>query len=477
MPLINFSGLASGIDSEALIEAITEARTAQRITPNEEDIAELEDENSALDELRTLLTELQDLALDFTSLNGGAVAKQADSSDETLITALANNSAVSGTYEVTVSQLAENATFSWDTPTFGDINDVVDGAINDGDPAANRTVSFTVGSGASAETVDIVMTSTMTAADWVSEFNSNSNLASANLVNVGSTTTPDYAIVITTKNVGLEKGQITVPPTVGSSISVWNTPPTGQYSVDQAQDAEFSVSGIAGTISRSSNTVTDVIPNVTLSLEGVDALSPVTITVEDDVSTTVSRVQEFGDKYNEIVEFINENNLISRDDTDPDALNVFGPLASTRVDDGVLTALRAAITGSSYSNGTEIKIFADLGFETQRDGTLKLDPEDLEEAISKEPDSVAQILANFGDEVAVTGGVIDQYIRFNGLLDITTDGNDDQIDDLNERIARAQASIDQEVASLRRRFAALESLVGRLQSEQSALTSALAGLG
>ena len=98
MPLINFAGLASGIDSEALIEAITDATRQTRVEPNETKIGELEDENDAIEELKTMLTELKDITEGFTSLSGGVVAKQASSSDETVLTASASNTALDGTY-------------------------------------------------------------------------------------------------------------------------------------------------------------------------------------------------------------------------------------------------------------------------------------------------------------------------------------------------------------------------------------------
>ena len=55
MPLINFSGLASGIDSESLIEATVEARRSTRVEPKEKEVTELEGANTALQELTTLL--------------------------------------------------------------------------------------------------------------------------------------------------------------------------------------------------------------------------------------------------------------------------------------------------------------------------------------------------------------------------------------------------------------------------------------
>jgi flagellar hook-associated protein 2 len=121
-------------------------------------------------------------------------------------------------------------------------------------------------------------------------------------------------------------------------------------------------------------------------------------------------------------------------------------------------------------------VFADLGITTQRDGTLKLDTAKLQEAISAEVGSVSTILQSFADTTALTTGTTDQYTRFNGLLDIVTQANQTTIDDLNKRIAEAEAQIQRQADQLKARYARMESQMGKLQSQQSSLPSALAGL-
>src|SRR5580765_3148268 len=113
MPTINFSGIASGIDSEALIKATSDAATQVRITPSQNKINELVDTDTSLDTLRTKLADLQTLALQFASLNGGGVSKQGISSDETIASATASNGANNGTYSLTVTALAKNETYTF----------------------------------------------------------------------------------------------------------------------------------------------------------------------------------------------------------------------------------------------------------------------------------------------------------------------------------------------------------------------------
>jgi len=201
------------------------------------------------------------------------------------------------------------------------------------------------------------------------------------------------------------------------------------------------------------------------------------VSVTTDVSGTTAKVSDFINAYNEVVEFIAQNNQITREQQGNNVTNTFGPLSKTRVDDNVLTQIRSAISSSTYSSGTEIKIMADLGITTQRDGTLKFDSATFSTALSKEPTSVNSILTTFGDTVGLTGGTIDLYTRFGGLFDTTINGNKSQIDNLNDRIALIEEQIARTEASMRARFARLEASVGRMQNQQGALTSAIAQLG
>ena len=77
---INFSGLASGIDTAALIQASSDATRAARVTPSQKRVTELEETNAAADELSNKLDLLKASLKGFTTLNGGGVSKTATSS-------------------------------------------------------------------------------------------------------------------------------------------------------------------------------------------------------------------------------------------------------------------------------------------------------------------------------------------------------------------------------------------------------------
>lgn len=472
MPLINFSGLASGIDSESLIEATVEARRSTRVEPKEKEVTELEGANTALQELTTLLNDFKTQLLDFTSLNGGGVSKTVSSSDETAVTAVASNAATGGTYTITaIDQLATNHTYTF-TEGISDPTAAIMGAGEEGQ------LDVTIGS----ESFSLSVDDTTTFNDLVNDFNAATDKGSAQLINVAAPgQTADYRLVITSNNVGEENGLITIDTTTNVTASPNLDTYLDSVAADAvdipAQNALFTLQGV-GQIERSSNTINDVIQGVTLSLEDANITTSVTIQVKNDSSGTESAVRTLIEKYNEIVEFISENNEVTRNDSGREVENIFGPLANTRVDDGALTALRGKITASSYDITTNaVRIFADLGITTARDGTLAFNADNFQEALSNEPDSVNEILKKFADETAVSGGLIEQYTRFNGLIDTIENANTKRIENLNDQIARAEEFIEKEATQIRLRFARLEANISRMQSQQAALTSALAGLG
>lgn len=471
MPTINFAGLASGIDTNALIDATSEATRQTRVKPSQTKVEELEATNDAFSTLVEKLNGLKSqLQTEFSSLAGGGVSKAATSSKESVASATATNAATNGSYAVTVGALATNHTLTFTNGTgYASSSTPIQSSLTGAESAADRTVSFTIGTGAEQETVSVEVTGpTYTVGDFVTAFNAGSDKAEASLVNVGTASSPEYYIVISSNYEGIERGEI--GDTYGAALT--NLSNGANRNESAATNASFSIAGI-GTITRGTNSVADVIPGVTLSLVSTGTA---TVKVSEDAATTQSKIQEFVDLYNEIIGFVGENNQITREETGTDTTNVFAALASTRTDDNALSALRTKLSESRADSGSTVRIFADLGIETQRDGTLKFNTNKFQTAVSTEPGSVSAVLQDFADMVSGTGGTIDVFTRFNGIIDVTVNGNKTLITNLNSRISDAEKQIERAEDSMRQRFARLESLMGKLQQQQSSLTSALAGL-
>jgi flagellar hook-associated protein 2 len=467
MAALTFSGIASGLDTQALIDATTNASRQSKVKPSQTRVTELTATNTAFEELTTKLETLQSNLRQFSTLEGGGVSKTGTSSKESVVSATATASATNASYEVTVNTLASNHTYSFNN-TYASPTSAIQSTLTGAEPVANRTVTFTVGTGGEQETVSVEITNgSYTVQNYVDAFNAASTKARASLVNVGTTASPSYKIVLTSLYEGTSKGTIT-RTALGAALTNLSG-----FSQSAAANASVTITGI-GTITRTSNSISDIIPGVTLSLSSTGTA---TVKIAEDVPATITRVQDFVDSWNDIVTFLDENNRITTEQDGQTTKNTFAPLSSSRIDDNALFALRSALSATVASGGSAVRVFADLGITTQRDGTLRFDTAKLQEAISAEVSSVSSVLTTFADSVALTNGTVDQYVRFNGLLDTTIQANQTTIDDLNKRIAEAEAQIQRQADQLRQRYARLESQMGKLQSQQQSLTAALSGLG
>jgi len=470
MSAVSFSGLASGIDSKALIQAALDQQRAAYEKPLEQKITDYQDTNSAFSKLHDLLNTLKSAADKFRTLNGSALSKQAGSSDETILLATAANSATNGTYSITTSQLAKNATFSFkSTATYSSADSAINASINNGASSASRTVNVLTGTGTDQESVDVVIDDSTTLNQFVSQFNSTSTKATASVINVGTSASPDYRIAIVSNNQGSSKGELSV--SVGSEVTSAGTGAFNSNTLQQATDATFSISGISGTITRSTNSISDVIPGLTFELQSTGTAS---ITVADDKDKTTSTIQDFVTAYNDVVKFISENSQITqeKDSKTNEINNIFGPLASTSLDDNVISALRSSLV-SSRTTGRTVNSLADLGITTQRDGTLALDTDTLNNALSADPEGIRTITQNLGDDLASVGGTIDQFTRFAGLLDQATQSNNSLITQMQNRISDFEKNLSQQEQSMTAQYANLEVLISKLQSQQNSLTSVL----
>lgn len=466
MAIAQFSGLASGIDSGALIDAIIEAReTRNEIRRNQ--ISHLESENDALEEINTKLLALSDLVDAFRTANGGGVSKKATSSDPTVATAIAGSNAPGASLSLEVTSVADTATQSIynGTTAWDSLSDV----FNSG--SGSETIDITIGDGASAEliTVNIEKGST-TVNDVISQINEDANADGriyASAVNVGTDAAPEYQIVLTTLKQGVSEGKLTVALSGGIDEALTSA-------VDQATNAVFSIQGINGTIQRETNSVSDVISGMTLVLSKAGSA---TISVSNDASGTAEKVNEIIEAFNDIVNFVNENNTVTQSDDDDDGTIIYGSLAQARVDDDFLSQFRLELSGASSDSGTDVTSMAELGISTNRDGTLSFDSDKFEEAVGNDPNGATEVLRDFADTAGGVSGIIYQYTKLSGFIDIAQDGNSSEIDNLNDAIDALERFNEKLRESLERQFTNLETVVGKLQSDQQALSGILAGLG
>ena len=93
---------------------------------------------------------------------------------------------------------------------------------------------------------------------------------------------------------------------------------TSDLHLQAPQDAEIVMDGL--TVYRSSNTVTDLAPGVSLFLHKADPATPVTLQVSEDREAVQESVQALVDSYNDVINFIHSRNEYDTEDNEADPL-------------------------------------------------------------------------------------------------------------------------------------------------------------
>lgn len=456
---ITFPGIGSGIDAESIARLVREQYELQNV-PRKNQIAARESENSSLEQLRTLLLDVAGKLEGLRTANGGAGGKKAVSSSDVL-SASADSTAVTGSYTVSVKQLATNGHGSFDRSFSSTDEPLV------ADAAKGGTVTFKVGQGAEESSFTVDMDATTTAQEFVDSFNASADgAATASLINVGTSGDPQYKITFSTTSTGAEEGALSI---AADNEALFDDDALGAATIEQATNAVLEISGL-GEVTRSSNTIDDVISGVTLQLAKSGSAS---VTVSEDLAASRSQLEEFIAAYNSLVAFVTTEDRISSEVEAGETVNTYGSLARTSVDEEMLGSLRNAIASAGSLDGAQS--LASLGVRTERDGTLSLDSAAFEAAFADDAAGVNQTLTDLADRISGVDGTAHQFTGFGLKLDSAVESNDLAIAALNDTIARVERNAAERERSILERFSRLEGLLAKLNSDSSFIQSLFGG--
>jgi flagellar hook-associated protein 2 len=447
---IQFTGLASGLDTEAIINQLMaiERQPRTRLTLKQATAQAQEDSLNAIG------TKLTSLSLSTTGLSSAALwepTQSVDTTDATKVTARRTGGAGPGGYQVAVTSLAssEQRTF-----TLGDTSVASTLTLKGAWQTTGADVS--VPAGASVDQV-------------VAAINGRSD-APVYAVNVNG------SLVLSSKKTGAGFGF-----TVSGDTQLTGT------SVKAGADAVYSVDGVAKT--SATNVVSDGIPGVELTLRAPTS-SAVTVNVgtpAPDKAQTIAAVKAFISDYNDLVTKVRaelSEKRVANPQTTSDAQkgDLFGdPMLSSMLD-----GMREVISGTVVGD----KTLADIGISTGKatgaaatadsiDGKLTLDENALSAALDDDPAAVQKLLGGMLDTPGFAQAFtakLTPITRADGLLQARIDAADssiktikDQLDDMDRRLSMREDH-------LRKQFSALELALQRSQSQSTDLASRLASL-
>lgn len=232
---------------------------------------------------------------------------------------------------------------------------------------------------------------------------------------------------------------------------------SGNMSTTQAAaDASITVNGL--TVTRSSNTITDVITGVTMNLVKVSGTTEFTLTVAQDSSALTSKLNSFVSSYNQVMSTINDlrGNATTR-----------GILSGDATSAALKNTLRNIIT-ATYNNTNLVS----LGLTHDKNGVLSLNSTTLDSAISSNQSSVITTINTMATSLEATLG---DYV--NTILPVRKSGYQDSVKNVQKNAENLERRLQTTEVALKKKFIALDRLLNQLQGTSSYLTQQMDKLG
>jgi flagellar hook-associated protein 2 len=368
-----------------------------------------------------------------------------NSSDETIVSATASN-ATGGSYSITVSNLATAQSLS--TSGF-------DGATSS---IGTGTVTFTKGGHDYTVTVD---SSNATLSGVCNAINNSGAGITASIINDGASSNP-YKLLITANDTGTANAV-----TVNESLSGGPALNIATIAGQEAKDSNFTINGIG--ITKSSNTVSDVINGVTFALKNkTDA--PVTLTVEKDLDAIVNSFNSFITSYNSINTYI--QGQFAYNSTSKTAGVLSGDSTLRRIQ----SALQNQIVQSTSNQLSYYSVASQVGLKFGRDGSLSLDETAFRSALSGNFAGVSALfLGDAGNGVFTNlQSQLDSITDpLSGPIQNATDSLNQNIKIINDEISSYQDRLDVERQMLTEEFNKADEALRLLTVTQASLSSQL----
>ena len=429
-PPITSAGIGSGLDVTGLVNSLVNAESVplnklnQQKTSSQAKITAYGNVKNSLSQFQSTLKKLSDPAQ--------LLSVKASSSDSSSVNVSAGNSAIPGSYQLQIRQLAQaqklaSAGQSSLTASLGTgIINFEMGSVTQGSRSGGHYSGASFqgnGQGIKSVTIDAAHSSLTGIADAINTANIG---VTAAIINDGSNT--PYRLTLTNSQTGISQSmKISVDSGTGSLSSLMSHDPAGTQSMTEtvsAQNAKFSVDGV--NISKPSNSITDVIAGLSFNLlqttqigggssgssggssNGDDSsgdgsysansgssstpqYSAVTLSVSRDTQTLSANIKSFTDAYNTLNSTL--KSLTSYNQATQTGAVLYGesPIRS------ILSQVRGIVTGALPDGSNALTRLYQAGIEFQKDGTLSLNQSKLNTAITNQLDDLKALFATRGD--------------------------------------------------------------------------------
>ncbi len=232
-------------------------------------------------------------------------------------------------------------------------------------------------------------------------------------------------------------------------------------------------------ITSQSNTVTNAIPGVTLSLAGTGSAS---VTVALNSSTINSDVSSFISSYNQLISDINSQLQYNTQTKSSGPLGGSATLMTLK--SSLMSFMGSVAPGLTGNNG--LASTYGITADPSGSGKLQFSSSTLDSLLTSSPAQAQQYFSSLFDGtptangVAQAGGMITYLNSYtnpaNGIIQYKEAGINSNITNLNNQISLEQSMVQQQMGSYTQEFSQLESYIGQMNTTNQALTSSIAQL-
>ena len=388
MASISSLGIGSGVLTSNLIDQLVQANQKpenDRLTQQQTDVKNKESEfakiQSAVTDLRLPARTLSEPgALLSYSVNSGSSAINGTVTD--------NKQVQPGQYSVSVSQIAQ-------------AQSLATGTLPDSNTTTLGTGQLTISVGSTTKTITVDNTNN-TLQGLANTINSSNIGVSATVVNTGA----GYRMVMSSQQTGTANAiNISVQDSDGNNTDnsglsqlAYNSTTKNLTQTVAAKDASLSVNGVS--VTQSSNTVTGVIPGVTLNLAG-QTTGNTLLTIGQDTSAATKEVQNLVDAYNKL------QSLVANDTKYDPSAKQGGIFLGDSTVNSIMTQVRNTMSQLVPGLGNaSVQSLSEIGISTDpHTGQISFDQTKFASALQAHPQDVAAI---FGDQ----GRTTDPQVQF-----------------------------------------------------------------
>tara|TARA_B100000315_G_scaffold168498_1_gene157002 strand:+ start:3628 stop:5274 length:1647 start_codon:yes stop_codon:yes gene_type:complete len=414
---ISVSGLSTGLDTGSIVSKLIELkrRPIDVISAKKDlfdvKLSEFQNLNLRLLNFQSIVENLK--KSDSFLTKTGTFSNNNASDNNNVVGLIASSTAASGSFSLVVNSLAIAE------------KEVSEGFASTSSSVSTGTFSITVGSTTTDITID---SSNNTLAGLKSAINASGADVTASILNDGSGTDP-YRLSITSNNAGTDN-TLTISHTPASIFTLGGSGPIPSgagltFTENQsATDASLTLDGIS--ITKSTNSITDIIDGVTIDLSSVGSG---TITIASNANDVKTNIEKFVSEYNDLISFINDQFFFNNETGQTGIL--FGNTTVINLQSTMRDIIADEVPGLTGTYTT----LAQVGITTNSiSGNLVIDDGDLTDALNTDIDAVTKLF--IGNGSSDTSG-----LSFAGFTEDTEGGTYDvQVSNGQVQIAASGAT-------------------------------------